>query len=388
MSLLDGVIWAVLCLILAIISPLLSRLRFDGSSFSLLLGLLIGPVFLGWLELVDVGRLLAEIALVMMLFSAGFEIHWKHFLSAIKPGIIVGLSGIVFCFVAGFAVVYAIDQSMEEALFIATALSATSIGLSLPLLHHQGLLTQRIGQILLAAAIVDDIVALYLLSAIHIGLTTDNGVVTIVWNVLLGLLVIISAIASIYLLNSVIKRNSLYQNPLFRRPLFCLIAGITALITHHFGLSLAVGSFMAGAVLAVFHTPDKNHDSVFFDRIADKISPIFFLTIGLQITHIEVTSLHLLLLSAAVIVIAIVGKLLSPWVIAASLNVPQRWVLGWALVPRAEVALIVASIGFQQGHLSQHGMIAIVIMTLVTALLPSFVIPRLVKRHRSRLMLP
>lgn len=84
-----------------------------------------------------------------------------------------------------------------------------------------------------------------------------------------------------------------------------------------------------------------------------------------------------------VIAAAVVGKLLAPWVTTAVLTVRERWLLGVALLPRAEVALVVASVGLQQGHLSHHAMIALVLMTLTIAIIASMVIPLLATRADS-----
>lgn len=103
----------------------------------------------------------------------------------------------------------------------------------------------------------------------------------------------------------------------------------------------------------------------------------------MQITEITLADDDLIRYALLVIAAAVMGKLLAPWVIATVLSLRERWLLGFALLPRAEVALVVASVGLQQEHLSHHAMIALVLMTLATATIASSVIPVLANRLNS-----
>ena len=123
----------------------------------------------------------------------------------------------------------------------------------------------------------------------------------------------------------------------------------------------------------------KATDSEFFAKASKLFSPLFFLAIGIQITEIILTDDELIRYALLVIVAAVLGKLLAPWVMMSILSIRERCLLGFALLPRAEVALVVASVGLQQGHLSHHAMIALVLMTLATAIIASSVIPVLAK---------
>lgn len=107
------------------------------------------------------------------------------------------------------------------------------------------------------------------------------------------------------------------------------------------------------------------------------------LAIGLEITDINLQDQGLLHYALWVFTAAVIGKLLAPWVLAGVMTVRERLLLGFALLPRAEVALVVASVGLQQGHLSHHGMIALVLMTLATATIAATVIPPLARLAES-----
>ena len=90
----------------------------------------------------------------------------------------------------------------------------------------------------------------------------------------------------------------------------------------------------------------------------------------------------MLVLVTLVLIAAITGKLLSPWVLVNSTTAHERNIIGWALVPRAEVAIVIASVGMQQGHLGQHSMISIVFMTMFTAILAPVVMSLIVQKNK------
>jgi Kef-type K+ transport system membrane component KefB len=96
----------------------------------------------------------------------------------------------------------------------------------------------------------------------------------------------------------------------------------------------------------------------------------------MQITDLGPVDSELIWLVLAVLLAAIAGKMVAPAFVASRLSRRERWILGLALLPRGEVGLIVASIGLSQQHISHHGMVALLIMTLATALLPALLLPR------------
>lgn len=366
------------------------RFKLPQAAVVIFVGVLLGPVGIGVIQLGDPEHTLSELAVILMLFSAGYNIQWSHFTVTIKPGIGVGLAGIVTSLVAGFTAAYFLSEDIDEALYVGIALSATSIGLSVSLMSHASVLESRVGQILLAAAIVDDILVLYLLSATHASLMSDGGLGIILFSLLMSLLVLSGLVAILWLSNRLLVRSSAVWLKSYRRTTAIVMALLSAEVTARFGLSPVVGGFVAGAVASSFKTQyatgeneNNTEDGVFFVGISRFLSPLFFLAIGLQITEISLEDDSLVRYTLVIITAAAVGKLLAPWVTIAVLTVRERWLLGVALLPRAEVALVVASVGLQQGHLSHHAMIALVLMTLATAIIASSVIPPLARRVDS-----
>ena len=149
------------------------------------------------------------------------------------------------------------------------------------------------------------------------------------------------------------------------------------------GLSTAVGGFLAGASLSTFDHKSRDGDRAFFSIASSGIAPLFFLAVGMQIADIGYLDSELVGLILLVSVAAVLGKLYTPWLVGSRLNVQERWMLGLALLPRGEVGLIVASIGMKQAHLSHHGMVTLLLMTLITAVFPAWLLPRVASRYRK-----
>lgn len=369
------IIWLLAGFLLVLFNPVLTRARLPHAAVSIIVGLLLGPFYLNWISYGEVERSVTEWVVVFILFAAGFEIRWASFIAAIKPGMMVGLAGIALSMLLGFMASFSINNRLDEALYVGVALSATSIGLSVPILHKVGLINSKVGQILLAAAIVDDILVLYLLAAVHVGLTGSNGLSQIIFSLLFSLFVLVLMSCALIVMGWLLNKSIIIQKTFVRRVYFVVLAIIAAWVTQRYGLSAVVGGFMAGAIFAYFKHDTQLRDVSIFSQNANYITPLFFLSVGMQITVLNFSSVEVIGGIMLILLAAILGKLFSPLVIASRLNSRERWLLGMALVPRAEVALIVASIGFQQQHLSHHTMIALVVMTLVTALLSASVVP-------------
>lgn len=154
-------IWLLLSVAFVAIGPFFVRYRLPQSAVVIALGMLMGPLWLDWIVFGEAERLITEIAVIFILFAAGYEIRWSQFITTLKPALVVGITGIITSACLGYLAGFAINGRIDEALYVGAALAATSIGISVALLSREGLLHTPVGQILLAAAVVDDILALY-----------------------------------------------------------------------------------------------------------------------------------------------------------------------------------------------------------------------------------
>jgi Kef-type K+ transport system membrane component KefB len=367
-----------------IFSLLLKKIKsnlFPTPALYILIGVIVGPLLFSWITPSKTTAFFAESTVVLMLFSAGYNIKWQNLFKAIIPGFLVGLMGMIISFTLGTLIVVSITKNIDEALYVGAAMSATSIGLSIPLLARYKLLNSKAGQIVLAAAIVDDVLALFLLSVLHTTLMPGNGLIYITKSLAISMLSLIFVVVGVSVLNNSLLGRITDTHKTIRRGLILFIIGACALITRQFDLSAAVGAFVVGATMSFPLRDTRSPDENFFQNISDLLSPLFFINIGLQITNLDIGSIHMALLGTLILIAAIIGKLLSPWILINSTTAHERNIIGWSLVPRAEVAIVIASIGMQQGHLGQHSMISIILMTIFTAMLSSVVMSFLAKKN-------
>jgi len=346
------------------------------STIIIIVGLLLGPSVFNIIELMEPGKVIVEIIVVFILFTAGYEIDWQSFSKAIKPGVIVGITGVLLSALLGFLVNYMITGRLDESLYIAVALSATSISLAIPLIKKQGLMNSLVGQILLAAAIFDDFIALYLLAFVHLLLTSNNNFEQLGYSLLVSFAVIVSIGVSIWIL-SIVLLKLFDLNKHFKRILFVLVALVAAYFTHKTGLSAVVGGFLAGAILGINKKPKNNKDIIFYNRVSGYIVPLFYLSIGIQIYKISLANFETMMLILLIVLSAILGKYLSSWILFKRLNTNEKKLLGMSLVPRAEVALIIGATGVEQGHLTEQAMLAIIAVVIITSIYSSISIPKL-----------
>ena len=376
MANLSDLLFVGLVLSAVALRPLVEKAKLPVSALVIIVGVLIGPAGFSLLQFTEGIRLFAELAVVLILFYAGLEVQWHRFVIALRPGFLVALTGILLSALLGITVSLSFDPNIEQALYIGAALAATSIGLSVPLLKQVNLLQTRVGQILLAAAIIDDVLAMYFLSALHTSLSAQGDLGQLVFGLMVGALVLVFvALANVAL-------ASLLKTSFFDRKVAvvtgCLFLGALAsgVVTWAVEMSLAVGAFLSGAVMAWSGIGQKFTLSThIFERLFSAATPAFFLAIGLQITAISFASNTLWIFAVAVTLAAIAGKLLSAWVVPLDLSGQHRWLLGAALIPRGEVGLIIAGLGLKQAHLTHHAMMALVVMTVITAVVAAVVVP-------------
>ena len=378
------VLFVVLVLGVVALRPALEKLRLPVSALVILAGIVVGPAGLSLLGFTESIRLFSELAVVLILFYAGLEVQWDRFVVALRPGFCVALSGIVLSAVLGILVSLNFESSMEQALYVGVALAATSIGLSVPLLKQANLLNTRMGQILLAAAIIDDVLAMYFLSALHTSLSAQGDLGRMFFGLVIGAVVLLLITLVNIGFAGLLKKTYFHQKVIIVTVLLFLAALGSGLITWYVDMSIAVGAFLSGAVMAWSGIAQKfTFPKSVFERIFSVATPVFFLAIGLQITAVSIASQTLWIFSIAVTLAAIVGKIFSVWAVPLSISARDRWLLGVALIPRGEVGLIIAALGLKQAHLTHHAMMALVVMTVITALVAAIVVPILARGRES-----
>jgi len=348
----------------------------------LLAGMIIGPFALGSFFMLDgkslltIGseiRVLGEIGAIVILFIAGLEMTPREFLRGGKASFIVGTFGVVMPFFAGLVVFQMFGFDALQSMLIATALTATSIAISVQVLSEFGKLKTPEARLIIGAAVVDDILAIAVLSVVSSLATGDGGIEQLeITDVVITILKVLGFFA-IMLIAAVIVMPKIVTPRLWKAK-----GSIEGIVTASFfgaaalagsiGLSPIVGAFAVGMALSTSKAFEKIES--YASRIGLIFAPLFFAIIGAQVDF-RAINLEILMLSAVIIVIAVVTKYLGcglpAWMLLK--NKRQGMRVGIGMISRGEVGLIVAGVGISSGLLTSDVYSTIVIMVVVTTII-------------------
>ncbi|TFH01863.1 MAG: cation:proton antiporter, partial [Nitrosopumilus sp.] len=288
----------------------------------LLAGMIIGPFALGSFFMLDgkplltIGseiRVLGEIGAIVILFIAGLEMTPREFLRGGKASFIVGTFGVVMPFFAGLAVFQMFGFDALQSMLIATALTATSIAISVQVLNEFGKLKTPEARLIIGAAVVDDILAIAVLSVVSSLATGDGGIdqlditdVTITILKVLGFFAIM-LIAAVVVMPKIVTPRLWKAKGSIEGIVTASFFGAAAL-AGSIGLSPIVGAFAVGMALSTSKAFEKIEN--YASRIGLIFAPLFFAIIGAQVDF-RAINLEILGLSAVIIIIAVVTKYLG-----------------------------------------------------------------------------
>ena len=372
---------ALLLFTAKIFAELFHRVKLPIVLGELLAGIVIGPYALGGLPLFNGEPLvildetiknIGELAAIVILFVAGLEITPREFLRGGASSFTIGALGVIVPFFVGYFVFSLYGLEALETLLIATALTATSIAISIQVLSSIGKMQTKEARLILGAAIVDDILAIAILSVVLTMVQTGNTTpdimeITFLILKILGLFVAL-LVGSILIVPRILHREKLWKSQGSIEGITTAIffggAGIAALV----GLSPIVGAFAIG--MAVASTRLIKQVEEYVHKLQIIFAPLFFAIIGAQV-DLRGINLDVLLIAGILVFIAIVTKLLGcglPSLIFLK-DKSKAMRVGIGMISRGEVGLIVAGIGATSGVLSGDVYTAIIVMVAVTTII-------------------
>jgi Kef-type K+ transport system membrane component KefB len=347
----------------------------------LLAGIIVGPFALGALPLVDgeplvvldeTIRHIGEIAAVVILFIAGLEITPREFLRGGAAAFTVGSLGVVVPFFVGYYAFTAFGIEALQSILIATALTATSIAISIQVLTELGKMQSKEARLILGAAIVDDILAIAILSVVVTMVQTGNTEPAI-FDILLLIMQVLGTFAAILIISALLIPRILHTERLWKSKgslegivtaAFFAAAGIAAFL----GLSPIVGAFAIGMAVASTRIIKQVHEYV--DKLQIIFAPLFFAIIGAQV-DLRGVNIDVLFLAGIIIAIAVVTKLIGTGLPSLLFlkNKARSMRVGIGMVSRGEVGLIVAGVGVSSGALTNDIYTAVIIMVAATTII-------------------
>jgi len=360
------------------------RLKAPSVIGELAAGVVLGPSLLGWLEPNEVLKLLAEIGIILLLFEVGLETDVRNLANAGKKSIVVAISGFVVPFILGFSLSFWVfDLSLLVSLFIGGTLTATSIGITIRVLTDLKQAQKKEGQIVLGAAVIDDVFGVVLLALLYefsvgggVNMTNASKVLIFV-----GAFFVLAPLAAKFISLLISRFDSISEIPGLIPTTIVSLVLFFAWLAHEVGAPELLGGFAAGLALSRrFFLPfgiALHTDVKFSQRIENQMhpiihlfTPIFFVMVGvsLNLHDIDWSSPFIWSFSLLLFVIAVLGKF------AGALLINESWktriIIGFAMVPRGEVGLIFAELGRASGIFNNEIYAGMIIVIALTTILP------------------
>ena len=340
-------------------------------------GILVGPSVLGLVEVSEVLRVFSELGVVFLLFWVGLETRLSEMRAVGKIAVGVGSAGVVVPFLAGIGFGLALGEDTDTSVFLGAALAATSAGITSATFLDLGIQRTRAARTVLGAAVVDDVLALILLS-VAVGMAADGGVDA--GKIALAFGVAISFVAFVALGGTRLLRNQpqLLEAPRFAKspllPAVLLCLGLAA-FSANIGLAALIGAFLAGMIVA--ETRDQSSIAEEVRPLYAFFPPFFFAFIGIELDLGALFDGHALWLLAAITAIAALAKLVPAYLASRGLGRAEAAIVGVGMVPRGEVGIVVASIGAAEGVVDAELFAVVVGMAVLTTLMAPFALRRL-----------
>jgi len=346
-------------------------------------GVLVGPSVLGWVEVSEVLRVFSELGVVFLLFWVGLETRLSEMRAVGKVALTVGSAGVVVPFLAGIGFGLALGESGETSVFLGAALAATSAGITSATFLDLGIARTRAARTVLGAAVVDDILALLLLS-VAVGMAAEGGVDAGKITLALGVAVAFVAFVALGGTQLLQRRPRLLEAPRFAEspllPAVILCLGLAAFAAN-IGLAALIGAFLAGMIVA--ETKDQSSIEEEVRPLYAFFPPFFFAFIGIELDLGALVDGHALWLLAAITAIAALTKLVPAYLAARPLSRNEAMIVGVGMVPRGEVGIVVASIGAAEGVVDAELFAVVVGMAVLTTLAAPFGLRRLSRRSAA-----
>lgn len=337
-------------------------------------GLLIGPSVLGLVQQSYFIIQMAEIGVIILMFSAGLGTDLKELIKTGPIAFLVALCGVFIPLICGTILYMAFygfapwgDEEFYKAVFIGTILTATSVSITVETLKELGKLKGKVGTTILSAAIIDDVIGIIVLTFVIGFKNPDSNPMQVVINTILFF---VFAIGVGFIFYFIFKRMDKKYPHTRRIPIislaFCFVMAYVA--EKYFGIADITGAYVAGLVLCSIQ------DSDYIARKMDINSymlfgPVFFASIGLK-TDISSMNMSILMFSICFVIVGLLAKIIGCSLIAKACKFswPDSLKIGVGMMTRGEVALIVSQKGLSVGLMEPVYFTAVILLIMISSI--------------------
>ena len=343
-------------------------------------GLLLGPSLLGWVKTNDFLTGIAEIGVILLMFSAGLETSIPQLKKTGVKSTLIACAGVFLPLICGtilYMCFYGFDKIGSDqffhALFVGTILTATSVSITVQALKELGKLTDEVGTTVLSAAIIDDVIGILVLTVVISFRDPSNKISDVLLRTVgFFVLAFIVGIILYKVMKWIDKRYPHTQ----RIPIIGLAIALafSYIADKYFGIADITGAYVAGVILSSLD------DSKYIDRKMDVNSymifgPVFFVSIGLQ-TDIKSLDMTILLFSVGFVLVGLLSKVIGCGLMSrlCGYRGMDTLKIGVGMMTRGEVALIVSRKGLDVGLLDSRYFTSVILLIIVSSVLTPIVL--------------
>lgn len=352
-------------------------------------GLIIGPCLLNWVTPNDFVAQMAEIGVILIMFSAGLETNLQELKKSGFAAFLIACVGVLVPLVGGsllYMCIYGFSafgtDEFFKAVFIGCIMTATSVGITVEVLKEMGKLKTRVGQTILSAAIIDDVLGIILLTFVLGFKDPDSNTLLVTGKILLFLVLSLVLGIVIYKLFKFYDDRHAHTR---RIPIIAItLCFIMAFVAEkYFGIADITGAYIAGIILC------NVRDAEYIDRRISIngymfFAPVFFVSIGLKTDFSNVDS-SMIVFSIGFVIVAMLSKVIGCGLVSKCFK--YSWIdclkIGAGMMTRGEVALIITNKGLGLGIIDSSYFTAVILLIIVSSIVTPVVLKLLFGRSNN-----
>ena len=356
----------------------------------ILAGLLVGPCVFGWISQSDFITQMAEVGVIILMFSVGLESDLKELLKTGPIAFLIACAGVLTPLIAGallYMGFYGVapwgSENFYKAVFIGTIMTATSVSITVASLQELGKIKSKVGTTIVSAAIIDDVIGIIVLTFVVGFKNPDSNSGMVVLKTIAFFAVAIVGGFLIYRIFLTLDKRYPHTR---RIPIvsvaFCF--GLSYIAERYFGIADITGAYVAGLVLCSLS------DNEYIERKIDVSSymffgPIFFASIGLK-TYYDSINGKMISYCICFVIVALLSKVIGCGLVSrvCKYNVADSLKIGVGMMTRGEVALIVAQKGLAAGMLTADYFTAVILLIIVSSILTPIILKVLYSRDDKK----
>lgn len=360
-----------LILVASLVATLIARrIRIPAVVGQILIGIVLAPAALGWLQGGHTIEVLSEIGVILLMFLAGLESDLGVLKKNFKPALLVALAGVIVPLLVFWGVTTMMGYAFSTAIFYGIVFAATSVSITVEVLQEYGKLSTKAGSIILGAAVVDDILAVLALSIFTSTQSSSGNLPKQFFMEFLFLLFLVLVHKSIPKVWRFVEKLPVYAKNTTAALILCLVL---SLLADAAGMSAVIGSFFAG--LALSQTDVSHKIEEYSSAIAYVVFiPVFFVSIAISVTFESIFEHPILILFFTLL--AVLTKFVPAYFIGKTtgLTTSDSALVGTGMVSRGEMALIIAQIGLASQVINSDIYSELVIVIILSTLIAPFLI--------------